>query len=674
MQLESIILNNFRQFKNEEIHFSEDPERNITVILGKNTYGKTTLIKAFLWCLYKDKNLFNDKRLLNADVANTMNPRTTQKVQVQLKLTHNHSSYVITTYQNYTKYADGITIQPDDPITVLNKIDNSSGVSQSLSSDQADLEINSILKADLREFFFFDGENNTIEKISAKRNLKEAVSSIMGLKKIETLIEYYNPLYKESVTQRFKNKLELDSSDDLEDYIGQKNAKSEELDNAEKNLANYERELSNVLNQIDENEKILNENKEISDLQAKRRTLMKEIDTFKNNIEFDFNSIIKQLNAGDTLVKLCFSKCFKKFNIEQILKDSTFKSENSLKYIQEKAIDELIKRGYCLCGAPIETYSAAYNHLLSEKEHMEPNDYGKYCSDFISNEQSSLHYSSNLIDQIQTTINQFLNKIEKNDDNKELLKQINISISGKQDMAEIQNDLKKYLEQKGSLENRIDYSKNTIIPKLEKEILEIDNKIKSCTVKNDKNEFYQTCIAYCEKVFELASKKLEQSKKDLRVDLEKKVSEIFNSMYSGNRIIKIDENFYATTAVKTTGGDKMLDKSTGLDTVKNFSFVAGLLNMVKDKLNNNEIENDDLVDEEQESEVYPLVIDAPFSNTDEIHIKNICLNLPKYCDQIIMFVMEKDFNYAKESIKDKVGKIYTLNKISETESTIKEVE
>ena len=118
----------------------------------------------------------------------------------------------------------------------------------------------------------------------------------------------------------------------------------------------------------------------------------------------------------------------------------------------------------------------------------------------------------------------------------------------------------------------------------------------------------------------------------------------------------------------------MLDKSTGLDTVKNFSFVAGLLNMVKDKLNNNEIENDDLVDEEQESEVYPLVIDAPFSNTDEIHIKNICLNLPKYCDQIIMFVMEKDFNYAKESIKDKVGKLYTLNKISETESTIKEVE
>ena len=671
MQLQSITLNNFRQFKNQVIEFSQDKEKNITIILGKNTYGKTTLIKSFLWCLYKDKNLFNDKSLLNDDVAVYMNPRTTETVQVQLKLIHNNFSYVITTKQNYTKLGDGIKFVVDDPFTTIVKINNSTGESITINPSQTDIEINSILRSDLREFFFFDGENNTIEKISAKRNLKNAVSDIMGLKNIENLIDYYNPSSKESVTQRFQNKLELDSSSELEDFQGELEREREKLDNQKNYLLEYKSELDTLNGQISENEMILDENKEISDLQDERKKLMKEIDQFKNNIDNDFYNVVKQLNAGDTLVKFCFTKCFKDFKISEILHNSTFKSENSLKYIQEKAVDELIKRGYCLCGAKIETNSDAYNHLMAEKEHMEPNDYGKYCSDFISSEDSTVYYSQSNIKQIQDSIGKFLTNIEKNDKSKNRLNEINKAIAGKKDMAEIQKDLGKLREQRGTVSQKIFYNENTIIPSLEKTIENLTSKIKSCTIKNDKNDFYKTCINYCEHIYKLAINKLKDSEKKLRIDLEKRVSNIFNSMYSGNRIIKIDESFYATTAVKTAGGDKALDKSTGLETVKNFSFVAGLLNMVKDKLNTKE-DDDELADDEEQIEVYPLVIDAPFSNTDEIHIRNICINLPKYSDQIIMFVMEKDFNYAKESIMDRIGKLYTIKKISETESELKE--
>ena len=406
-------------------------------------------------------------------------------------------------------------------------------------------------------------------------------------------------------------------------------------------------------------------------MQTQRKALIKDIDQFKNNIDIDFYNIIKQLNAGDTLVKLCFTKCFKDNNIAEILKNSAFKSENSLKYIQEKAVDELIKRGYCLCGAKIETYSDAYNHLIAQKEHMEPNDYGKYCSDFISSEESTTYYSQSEISQIKKSIDKFLTNIETDDANKQRLKAINESIAGKQDMAEIQKDLNNYRIQQGSLQQRINYSETTIIPDYQRKIDNLLAKIKTCTIKNDKNDFYKTCMDYCNYIYNLAVNKLKDSETKLRSELEKRVSNIFDSMYAGNRIIKIDENFYATTAVKTVGGDRELDKSTGLETVKNFAFVAGLLNMVKDKLNKKN-DDDDLADEEEQIEIYPLVIDAPFSNTDEIHIRNICLNLPKYSDQIIMFVMEKDFNYAKDSIQDRIGKLYTLHKISETESELKE--
>ena len=52
MLLKSLKLKDFRQFKGEqEITFSTDPIRNVTVIMGENGSGKTTLAQAFTWCL-----------------------------------------------------------------------------------------------------------------------------------------------------------------------------------------------------------------------------------------------------------------------------------------------------------------------------------------------------------------------------------------------------------------------------------------------------------------------------------------------------------------------------------------------------------------------------------------------------------------------------------------------
>ena len=44
MLIKSLKLKNFRQFKGDiNINFSYDSQKNVTIILGDNTYGKTTL-------------------------------------------------------------------------------------------------------------------------------------------------------------------------------------------------------------------------------------------------------------------------------------------------------------------------------------------------------------------------------------------------------------------------------------------------------------------------------------------------------------------------------------------------------------------------------------------------------------------------------------------------------
>ena len=48
MKFEKIVLQNFMRYKGENrIDFSCDDTKNVTVVLGDNTVGKTTLAQAF---------------------------------------------------------------------------------------------------------------------------------------------------------------------------------------------------------------------------------------------------------------------------------------------------------------------------------------------------------------------------------------------------------------------------------------------------------------------------------------------------------------------------------------------------------------------------------------------------------------------------------------------------
>lgn len=87
MLLQSIELQNFRQFINEKIDFSTDPEQNVTLIIGENGTGKTTFAQAFFWCLYGETD-FTDKTMLNRVLAEQMTPDQKITVKVVLKLTH----------------------------------------------------------------------------------------------------------------------------------------------------------------------------------------------------------------------------------------------------------------------------------------------------------------------------------------------------------------------------------------------------------------------------------------------------------------------------------------------------------------------------------------------------------------------------------------------------------
>ena len=165
---------------------------------------------------------------------------------------------------------------------------------------------------------------------------------------------------------------------------------------------------------------------------------------------------------------------------------------------------------------------------------------------------------------------------------------------------------------------------------------------------NSKNSRFVRYITYATVVQDWLSDTYNKKERTVRSELQQRVNENFKKMYHGERSILIDDKY------RVKYSDIKTEESDGLKAVKSFAFIASLVSMAKDKI---------LDDEElQLGQVYPLVMDAPFSNVDEIHIDNICKILPNTANQVIMAVMQKDWEYASVNLGEFVGKSYSISK------------
>ena len=653
MIIQSIELTNFRQFKNQKIEFSQDKDKNITVILGDNTYGKTTLIRAFLWGLYGDNKSFKDKVLLNKDVQDEMDVFSQRTVKVEIELEHHGKDYSICTEQTYSKTTDDRIVSDGKPVTHIVITDENG--SKDINVNRANLEIGKILNPDLVDYFFFDGETNKIEEVAKTKNLKGAVSDLVGLKRLEELKDLFDSTKNSSVTSKFNRQIIIDSGSEFIDYQQDYDAalkEKEELENEKNDIAKV---IEDLKNQMDEKSEIIKANEGTRDKQQQINDYRNDNKRILTETPNKFKNITKQLNDGNGLLNVLFAYNFINNGIDEVIDKTSFGTEDSISFIHADAIDQIIKRGYCLCGAKIENGNDAYSHLIDSKMHMEPHDFGKMASDFSNAEKSNIPMAVTVINNIHRAAEDLINDWTRLYENEDDIKRVSKLIEGHPDVGDVQKEVNDILKQIGAQENRMATIDEYNIPDIDDKIKKCADEIKKHEKENEENIKIKQYIDYCDYIYDSAEKELTNKGNEVLDRMRTVTQEIFVDMYHGNRKIDIDNNYNVTT---TTNDDSKLEESQGLETVKNYSFVCALSKLVKEKI----------VDDMEES--YPLVIDAPFSNTDPTHIANICNNLPKYCDQVIMFVMESHYDKAKSTIVDRVGKIYRLNKQTETFTTV----
>lgn len=649
MILNRLEMFNFRQFVGrQKVEFSTEPEKNVTVLIGVNTSGKTTLIRAFEWCLYGGKKGFDDPILLNSDVRENMNVGETQQTWVSVTFTHNNMLFTLKRSYKYVcnerKTEDGKIVvilnkNPEEDLS-LDYLQSDGQTKTSIDPSNINESMDRVLPRDLSDYFFFVGER--ISGIANRTDLSKAVRGLMRLDILENARYHLS-----SVVKAFESKIDTTgdtnaqkAKDSLETFRKKKVLLESERANldeqmkywqSKENEYNAELAKSNIEQvkqaKIDRDRVYLALNTEEQKLQRAKNDMVK---AFNNRpyAFFGMPAIKKSLNILEEIVEL-------DMNIDRVPD------------MEQGAIDHLLKRGYCICGTKLDSGTIAVQKIMEERKILPPEYIGSAIQTYKEKAEFYLSETENYKKNIEGKYKDIRGYQRQIGLLKDELNRLTETIIDDTDAKEIEKKRKdastKYLEAKTDYDACVSNigGCNTNIKNCEDAI---DKYAKSST----KNAHVARYIVYSQEVYEWLQETYKGKEEIVRTELQKRVNSNFAKMYHGERSIQIDDKYRVKYSDVTT------EESDGLKAVKSFAFIASLVSMAKDKI----LDDQNI----KLGQVFPLVMDAPFSNIDEIHIDNICRILPNTANQVVMAVMMKDWEYAAANLQKYVGKSYFIEK------------
>ena len=654
MLLESIELENFRQFKKEKIEFSTDPEKNVTLIIGDNGTGKTTFAQAFFWCLYGETS-FSDKTMLNRSSAERMTPDEKMVVKVVLKLRYGEAHYEITRTQEYKKSYSNKLSAANTVLSIGRKSED--GNFKYLKPLECESEIKKILPKELAGYFFFDGER--VEKMSKEiasgrksSEFSDAVVGLTGLKGMQAAIAHLKPTSSSSVMGRFEALYKSNSDIESSRLTTEIDSLQEDLNNIETRLIEIDDEIESArssksrfeedIKQYADGEKLQNErekiNKELLDAKRMKSQFIKGISKTFNNDLTSFLSI--------SLVKKSL----------EALSQSDFKGKD-IPEMHSKTIQFLLNRNECICGTHLDPGSIPYKKVYELMEYLPPQSIGVTVGQYIKDSRNKYLKQNDLFSDVESQ----LSLVSKEEDTIASLEQeldlISQKLDGK-DVREQVNNLNAQIKACQSVINERERERNGLLVRQgekREQKKQKENRRAELSLQNKNNRQIEIYKAYTQRLYDDIYSEYNAKESEIRNELEKSINDIFKFIYDGGLSLTIDDHYNVSVYVNDYEGG--VETSTAQSISVIFAFISAIIKMAKE----NQVRNGDA----SYSEPYPLVMDAPLSAFDKRRIKAVCEAIPETAEQVIVFIKDTDGELAEEHLGNKIMKKHYFEKIDE---------
>jgi DNA sulfur modification protein DndD len=646
MKLISIKLCNFRSFygKTPEILLAGDEIENTTVIHGNNGTGKTSLLNAFTWALYEKfsaafasvEQLANKRAIAEAKIG--------QPVECWVEVSWEHDSKRYRVKRQCRVYkTEGDCEAGKTELYMQVAGDDGRWY---LPPQQPEEIINQILPSSLHQYFFFDGER--IEKIvrsDKKAEIAEATKMLLGVEVINRSIKHLG-----EAKRTLENELRTVGNSEIKQLLKRQSKIELEIEAIRKRQEEIHREIEYQNSFKKETSALLRELSAAKELQERRQDLETQKAAQQEQLRKSRDNIKRVMSTrGYTVLLPNLTVQFRTI-IETLKERGDLKSG-----ISQEFIYELLKTSKCICGADLHEggkcdrvkawLNKAGSSAIEEtaiRVAAQVDEIDKQAIAFweeVDREQLRINEIRQSVSQIELELDNLQERLRKdpNEEIRNLQKRLDA----------IEEKISELTFEQGRSEQQVESFKS--------ELDTLTKQIAKQKLNEERQSLAQRRINATQDAIDRLTEVKIRQENHFRLQLEKRVQEIFNEISPAPYIPKISEKYELTLVENTLGIEMPVAASTGENQILSLSFISGIIDKVRDWSEKKKM----LM--LPESSTFPIVMDSPFGSLDEISRRHIAKIVPQLANQLVVLVTKTQWRgQVEEEISHRVGKEYVL--------------
>ena len=662
MYINKIIIKNFRPYYGiQTFDFGDKP--GLSIILGDNGVGKSSLIRALKYVLYDELDS-QDKFKIKNELNIVAWSEGSFEFYVALDFDYESHKYSLKRTTRAKTYVNGDPKNDSDFESSITLVENGLILSQEKTASV----LKKIIPKKISEYILFEGE--TINKYkdlldnNKNQEIYESIRRILGVtllenaeKDLDNQIEKYN-------TEKTKMIKDLDKNNKLLKEIS---AIDELLTNVEKTLKDDDYNMIKLDQEVNRLQSLLGQNQRISDLLLTRKNLSADI---KKTEETMIENKVKYKNALKDYKSICATSINNIGNDMpvEVKKLSESKDNNRLVVDQIDVLRKnLLKKDCDLCGHSISDIEksninlrigALTNNLVKITE-----DQNSLINFYVSRQdvldrlisETNEKYFIQTIKELDLLIHTSLIKLDSlKEDQKSVLNQIQ-EIGGAENIEEIAKAFGNKLSELNIVKDRIRQTKEDIEEQKNKktqilnknpisiDTTQIDKKIKNTVILRD---LFKNSIKLYSDL--------------MRTKVQQDATSMFTKISENKDYKSLEFNEQYGLKLKDSKDREVPNVSSGYMTLITISLIYGL--------------------HKNSSLTGTIILDAPFSVLTNFHRDRIISTFKDLSPQVILLVYKDQINIQdiREKMKDKLVKeieIFQDKKTADSsyKTTIKEV-
>ena len=611
MILTRLRVRNFRQYRGDhELRFAKPSNQNVTVVEGPNGAGKSGLFLALNWCLYGEAADIDSVGLLRSKGSDG------GETFAEVHFLHEGRQYIA---------RREVTLAGSREVTGPLMLDTLSPKGKVTAVPSPTGTMNSILPADARRYFFFDGERmNELSRPGHESEVSEAVRSVLNLKVLERAVSHLETVEKGFAKDASRHKAlgerEIQLIERTEDLNARLAAYRDERDQGVRRLRSIQDEIGDLREQM-------RQQSEAREVANRQMVLEHEVEL----IEIDRAELLDEMSSE--LPRLAFAIAQDAvLSADSILDEKRSKGEIPSS-LRQHLVDDLLAAGACICDRPIDPGA---RDALNRRRSSAVSDELEETVQLATGRIKAL--IADEADQVEMTRRMLVRRSELIDREDEAQRAIDelrgrLRTDFSEEIREIEDRVRALEDER----NDLNYRRGRI----DQEILDVEAQLKEVGKELADLEIGDAEAKRLRRKYEIARdaavvtrELLDAFRMHAREAIEKETDAIFKKLTwkQGHFDHVTISDAYTLDVVDRFGGNALRELSAGERQILSLAFIVAMASVADHEA--------------------PLVIDTPFGRISKEVQEHLAERLPSAAPQLVLLLIDSELEAQAEKILD----------------------